>query len=63
MIVQYRVYAEGGMYVCIVPCWKNEWMNELYEWMELLVMHCDLKANESKQTNNWEREWISDYKH
>ncbi len=24
MIVQYRVYAEGGMYVCIVPCRKNE---------------------------------------
>jgi hypothetical protein len=27
MIVQYRVYAEGGMYA-LSPCWKNEWMNE-----------------------------------
>ncbi len=59
MIVQYRVYAEGGMYALSLV----GRMNELYEWMELLVMHCDLKANESKQTNNWEREWISDYKH
>jgi hypothetical protein len=28
-------------------------MNELYEWMELLVMRCDLKANEVDQTNDW----------
>lgn len=34
-------------HVCMhCPFWKNEWMKELYEWMELLVMHCDLKANE-----------------
>jgi hypothetical protein len=56
MIVQYRVYAEGGMYA-LSPCWKNEWMNELYEWMELLVMHCEFKANERKQTNDWE--WVN----
>ncbi len=63
MIVQYRVYAEGGMYALSLVRRMNEWMNEFYEWMELLVMHCDLKANEREQTNDWEREWISDYKH
>lgn len=63
MIVQYRVYAEGGMYALSLVRRMNEWMNEFYEWMELLVMHCDLKANEREQTNNREREWISDYKH
>lgn len=47
-IVQYRVYAEGGMYALSLVGRENEWMNELQEWMELLVMHSDLKASRER---------------
>ena len=30
-------------------------MNELYEWMELLVMRCDLKAKETGRANDRNR--------